>query len=239
MTQAALLVEPSDLMRLESVLGHVFSDPALVRRALTHRSHGQDHNERLEFLGDGLLNLVAAELLYRRFGQADEGQLSRMRSHLVRQDCLARIGLQLGLPDLLWLGDGERRSGGAARASILADAVEAIFGAVYLDAGFAAAARVVSRLLEPMVTQTSPQALGKDAKTRLQEHLQARRLSLPVYRVMVEGGTAQSAQFVVECEVEGNGQGLHCITQGRGTSRRLAEQMAAQSALERLFPDSE
>ncbi len=217
----------SALMLLQEKLEYRFKDIALLQRALTHRSFCQQHNERLEFLGDGMLNFAVADLLYRRFPESDEGRLSRMRSHLVRQDCLARLGADLNLSDLLSLGEGEKKSGGARRASMLADAFESLVGAIYLDGGFEKAFAIVSRLIEPILEQTGPEALGKDPKTQLQEHLQGARLTLPVYKVLVEGGSAQSSQFEVVCEL----QSFDLQTRGVGCSRRAAEQAAAQAAL--------
>ncbi len=203
----------------------------MLRRALTHRSHGQDHNERLEFLGDAVLNLVVSQLLYTHQPRASEGELSRMRAHLVREESLHRLALQLGLPAHLRLSEGEARSGGAQRASILADALEALFGAVHLDAGFAAAAAVVERLFLPLVQgQHDDARWDKDAKTALQEWLQARRHPLPHYRIAATSGQAHAQHFEVECSVPA----LSLTALGEGRSRRTAEQAAAAALLAQL-----
>lgn len=203
----------------------------MLRRALTHRSHGQDHNERLEFLGDAVLNLVVSQLLYTHQARASEGELSRMRAHLVREESLHRLALQLGLPEHLRLSDGEARSGGAQRASILADALEALFGAVHLDAGFGAAAAVVERLFLPLVQgQQDDARWNKDPKTTLQEWLQARRHPLPQYRIVATRGQAHAQHFEVECAVPP----LALAVLGEGRSRRAAEQAAAAALLAQL-----
>jgi len=220
------------LEQLERRLGHVFRDRALLERALTHRSVGgaSASNERLEFLGDAVLGLVVAELLYREHPQAEEGELSRRRAWLVRESTLARAAAGLGLGELLRLGPGELRSGGHRRASILSDALEALIGAVYLDAGLEAARAVVTRVLdEPLRRQPQAEAL-KDPKTRLQEWLQARKRPLPQYRVVAVAGEEHARRYTVACEVEG----LDEATVGEGSSRRRAEQAAAQAALARL-----
>ncbi len=215
---------------LETALGHRFRDPGLLSRALTHRSHGATHNERLEFLGDAVLNLVVSQLLFLHQAKASEGELSRMRAHLVREDSLHQIALQLGLPEHLRLSEGEARSGGARRASILADALEALVGAVHLDAGFEAAAAVVSRLFLPLVQQPDAARWAKDAKTALQEWLQARRHPVPSYRIVATQGQAHAQQFEVECSVPA----LALTSSGRGASRRAAEQLAAAALLAQL-----
>lgn len=215
---------------LETALGHRFRDPGLLERALTHRSHGATHNERLEFLGDSVLNLVVSQLLYQHQLQASEGDLSRMRAHLVREDCLHQIALQLGLPKYLRLSEGEARTGGARRASILADALEALVGAIHLDAGFEAAATAVSKLFLPLVQQPDAARWAKDAKTALQEWLQARRHAVPSYRIVATEGQAHAQQFEVECSVPA----LSLSRNGRGNSRRAAEQQAAAALLAHL-----
>ena len=220
------------LERLEARLGHRFGDRTLLERALTHRSAAGPaaSNERLEFLGDAVLGLLAAELLYRRFPRAEEGELSRRRAWLVREQTLAEVARELDLGALLRLGPGELRSGGFRRDSILADALEALLGAVYLDGGLEAARRVVERLLgERVACQPEPGAL-KDPKTRLQEWLQARRRPLPTYRVVEVAGAEHARRYTVACEVEG----LEAATLGEGTSRRRAEQAAAERALAEL-----
>lgn len=220
----------TSLRRLEQGLGHGFRDQGLLRQALTHRSHGEPNNERLEFLGDGLLNAVIAMELFQRFANLKEGELSRLRAALVRQDGLHGVALGLGLGDYLELGEGELKSGGFRRPSILADAMEAIFGAVFLDAGFGAARGVIQRLYRPLLDGLDPAAAGKDPKTALQEWLQARRKGLPVYSLVQTLGEAHAQEFEVECAVPT----LGLTTRGRGASRRAAEQQAAQQALDQL-----
>jgi ribonuclease-3 len=219
---------------LQQRLGHRFNDPDLLVRALTHRSHGVEHNERLEFLGDAVLNLAVSDLLYTHFASSPEGDLTRVRAHLVRQDMLHRIALSVQLPDVLRLSDGEARGGGAQRPSILADAMEALIGAIYIDAGYGAAQGVVQRVFEPLVAETVTQAWGKDAKTQLQEWLQARRQPVPDYRIEATRGRAHDQTFVVVCSVPG----LKVEGSGEGRSRRAAEQEAARIVLERLLGDS-
>lgn len=211
-------------------LGYEFSSPQLLTRALTHRSYSQEHNERLEFLGDSVLNCVVADHLYQAYPEMAEGSLSRLRSNLVNQQTLHALAQQLGLGECLLLGEGERKSAGASRPSILADAMEAVFGAVFLDGGFAAARQVVLGLYVPYLAQTDPDSLGKDAKTLLQECLQARKLPLPQYAVIAVQGEAHAQLFQVECKVAS----LNIITQGVGASRRVAEQAAAESAYRKI-----
>jgi ribonuclease-3 len=209
-------------------IGHDFTDPALLQQALTHRSAGGANNERLEFLGDAVLGCVIAEELYRCFPQAREGELSRLRARLVRRDSLADIAGTLAVGRYLHLGTGERRSGGHQRDSILADAVEALFGAVYLDGGFEAARRCVLGQFATALASLPPVSELKDAKTRLQEHLQSRGLTLPEYTVVRESGQAHARTFRVQCSVEGVDA---TPTVGQGSSRRLAEQEAAGKML--------
>ena len=216
--------------RLEQAISHQFSDPALLQTALTHRSHSSPHNERLEFLGDSILNGVIARQLFERFPDVPEGDLSRLRANLVRQDSLHQLALTLSLGRFLRLGEGELKSGGAQRPSILADALEALFGAVWMDAGFDAASDVIVRLYADMLTAIIPGQPIKDAKTRLQEYLQGRRLPLPKYSLTATEGEAHVQQFRMACDIDS----LHIRTEGRGGSRRAAEQMAAERALERL-----
>ena len=207
-------------------LGHVFKQPQLLQRALTHRSFAPDHNERLEFLGDSLLGCVIAKYLYIEFPELSEGDLSRLRSNLVKESTLVIFAQQLKLGSQLRLGEGELKSGGCSRPSILADAVEALFGAVLMDDGFEAAERVVLNLFVPYLAKVDMSTLGKDAKTLLQEHLQGRRLSLPVYTVLETQGVAHDQLFQVECTIPA----LKISTRGAGTSRRNAEQQAALAA---------
>ena len=215
---------------LATSLGHRFDDPSLLRAALTHRSHGAQHNERLEFLGDSLLNCIIAAELYRRFPALPEGELSRFRALIVRQSSLAQRAEALGIGELLLLGEGELRSGGKQRPSILGDALEAIIGAVYLDGGFDAARAVVQRVFEAALGVPDPAALGKDAKTQLQEYLQARRIALPRYAIVTTEGEAHRQRFMVECIIPG----LAVHTHGEGSSRRAAEQQAAERALQQI-----
>jgi len=211
-------------------IGHEFRNPALLVQALTHRSFAAEHNERLEFLGDAVLSCAMARLLYEHFQQIDEGDLSRVRSNLVRQQALADIAQQLHLSDFLRLGEGELKSGGASRPSILADALEAVFGAVLLDAGFEAAYSVIARLYGPMIAALGDSGIRKDAKTELQECLQGRHLPLPVYNVLATHGVAHEQSFEVECVIAR----LQIRAVGRGANRRAAEQEAAQDALTQI-----
>ena len=215
---------------LERRIGYTFARPDLLAQALTHRSHGASHNERLEFLGDGVLNCVIAAELYERFGELNEGDLSRLRANLVRQEPLRRLAQDVGLGERLRLGEGEVRSGGSARPSILADAFEALIGAVFLDGGFEVARAVIRRLYAPMLAELDPANPGKDPKTLLQELLQARRLPLPQYSVVATQGAAHEQRFEVECVIAD----LSLRTKGNGSSRRIAEQEAARRAFEQL-----
>lgn len=217
--------------RLQDRLGYRFQSEPLLVQALTHRSHGRLHNERLEFLGDSVLNCAVAAMLYARYTEFSEGELSRLRANLVKQEPLHQISQMLCLPEAIILGEGERRSGGTSRPSILADAVEALLGAIYLEAGFAQAAAIIERLYQPLLQHIDPAELGKDAKTRLQEHLQARRLPLPVYQVVGTHGQAHHQRFDVECLLSKPRQ----VFSGSGDSRRKAEQEAARVALETLL----
>lgn len=219
------------MQALQSRLGHAFADPSLLGRAVTHKSFGADHYERLEFLGDAVLSMGVSALLYARFDRSDEGELTRVRAHLVRQDMLHRLAVQLGLPEVLRLSEGEAKGGGAQRPSILADALEAILGAVYLDAGFEAARDLVLRLFEPLVAETTMDGWRKDAKTALQEWLQARKMPVPLYRIDATRGRAHEQVFVVVCELPL----MNMSVSGEGLSRRAAEQVAAQSALAQLL----
>ena len=215
---------------LQDRLGYRFANAELLTQALTHRSFSNHHNERLEFLGDSVLNLAVAHLLYDRFSKVDEGDLSRLRSNLVKQQALFEIAQSLSLAQHLKLGEGELKSGGFRRPSILADAMEGIFGAILLDAGFDAAAKVIRSLYVPILNHIDPKTLGKDAKTLLQEYLQGRRIALPTYNVIATHGAAHSQEFEVECLVPK----LDIRVVGAGGSRRAAEQSAAQQALDAL-----
>jgi ribonuclease-3 len=222
-----------DPERLSRRLGHAFADPQLLDDALTHRSAQARHNERLEFLGDAVLGFLVAEALWRRFPQATEGELSRLRAQLVNREALAQVAQDLEIGQYLRLGTGELRSGGHARESILADAVEAVLAALYLDGGLEVVRRVVDRLLGERLAALSPETQRKDAKTRLQEYLQARRLRLPTYEVIEATGEDHAQTFVVRCAVEALGQS----TTAAGPTRRKAEQFAAERLLETLDHD--
>ncbi|EAY62403.1 Ribonuclease III [Burkholderia cenocepacia PC184] len=224
-----LLHMPSS--QLESRLRYEFRNAELLRQALTHRSHSATHNERLEFLGDSVLNCAVAALLFQRFGKLDEGDLSRVRANLVKQQSLYEIAQALNISDGLRLGEGELRSGGFRRPSILADAFEAIIGAVFLDGGFEAAQGVIKRLYIPILDHIDPRTLGKDAKTLLQEYLQGHKIALPTYTVVATHGAAHNQQFEVECTVPK----LDVKVSGSGASRRAAEQAAAKKALDEVM----
>jgi ribonuclease-3 len=213
---------------VERRLAYQFRDASLLRQALTHRSHGTPNNERLEFLGDGLLNFVVARLLYAQFQKLPEGDLSRLRASLVNQQTLSELSASLSLGDHLRLGEGELKSGGFRRPSILADAFEALVGAIFLDGGFAAAEEVLARLYQPLMASADPAALGKDPKTRLQEFLQGKHLGLPRYSIVNISGEAHEQHFRVECAIPE----LGLKSQGEGPSRRAAEQEAARAAYE-------
>jgi len=218
------------LIALQRRLQHEFSNPSLLSRAVTHRSFSADHNERLEFLGDSVLSLAVSDLLYERLSTLPEGDLSRVRANLVKQDTLHQLAVGLGLPDVIRLGEGEVRSGGQKRPSILADALEAIIGAVYLDAGFAVAQSLVHRLFQAVEINPQMEAIGKDAKTELQEWLQGRKMKLPIYRVVGTLGVAHKQTFDVECEIIE----LNLMERGIGGSRRAGEQAAAAAMLQTL-----
>lgn len=216
-----------NLLALQKRLQHDFANPKLLLQALTHRSFSADHNERVEFLGDSVLNLAVAGLLYQQLSELPEGDLSRVRANLVKQDTLHKLAVVLGLPDMLRLGEGEARSGGHNRPSILADALEAIIGAVYLDAGFDKADQLVRRLFKDVEINPRMQAIGKDPKTQLQEWLQGRKMSVPIYRVVGTMGAAHQQTFDVECEIPELGR----AERGIGASRRAGEQAAAAAML--------
>ena len=215
---------------LQQRTGHRFADTELLTRALTHRSFGADHNERLEFLGDAVLSLAVSSLLFEHFAGSDEGDLTRVRAHLVREDSLHRVAVQLDLPDVLRLSEGEARGGGAQRPSILADALEALIGATFLDGGFNAARALVHRLFGEVIATTDMGSWSKDAKTELQEWLQARRLAVPVYSIRATRGQAHAQTFEVDCSVPA----LGLVESGEGRSRRVAEQEAARRMLNAL-----
>jgi ribonuclease-3 len=213
---------------LETRLGYKFSAAKLLQQALTHRSHSAPHNERLEFLGDSVLNCAVAHLLFERYTKLDEGDLSRLRSNLVKQQTLYEIAQRIELAQYLRLGEGELKSGGFRRPSILADTMEALFGAIFLDGGFDRARLTIAKLYHPILETVDPQTLGKDAKTLLQEYLQGRKIALPTYNVVATHGAAHNQEFEVECLIPK----LEIRVTGAGASRRAAEQAAAKKALE-------
>lgn len=220
-------------MSLESLVKHIdypFSNPALLTQALTHRSFSGINNERLEFLGDGALNFIIAHQLYQRFSKLAEGDLSRLRAALVKESTLSEIAFSLNIGDALKLGEGELKSAGWRRPSILADALEAIVGAVYVDGGYHAAEALVLKLFEEKLAIIDPKIIDKDAKSQLQEYLQGKKIELPDYKVVSIEGEAHAQTFKMECVIEK----LHITTVGEGASRRVAEQQAAQLALEAI-----
>jgi ribonuclease-3 len=217
-----------ELTVLEERLGYRFTQAELLQQAVTHRSHGLVHNERLEFLGDAVLNCVIAQMMFQKYARLNEGDLSRLRANLVKQQSLAEIGERICLSDFMRLGDGEMKSGGFRRPSILADTMEALLGAVFVDGGFEGARAVIGRLFDPVLKTVDPKTLGKDSKTLLQEFLQGKRLPLPVYTVVETRGAAHNQEFEVECAIPK----LEVGVRGIGRSRRAAEQNAARLALE-------
>lgn len=224
----------SDMKSVEAILDYSIVDESLFVLALTHRSASNYNNERLEFLGDAVLDLVVAEDLYQRFPEADEGELSRMRASLVRGDTLAKLARDVNLADHLILGSGEMKSGGHRRASILAGAIEALIGAIYLDSGFDASQRFIRHLYASEYEELTLEDALKDPKTRLQEYCQSRSLSLPSYNVLSIVGEGHNQVFSSECRIKSLPEE---ITQGEGASRRKAEQKAAASMLVRLGVD--
>ncbi|MCW9089289.1 MAG: ribonuclease III [Gammaproteobacteria bacterium] len=212
------------------LLGYSFNDKELLQQALTHRSVGKLNNERLEFLGDAILSFVISTELYRRFDDIDEGTLSRLRASLVKGETLAAMARELGLGDYLNLGSGELKSGGFRRASILADTLEAIFGAIFLDSDIRTVQRIILQLFDERMNKVNPSQALKDPKTRLQEYLQSRSRALPVYEVTDIQGKSHAQTFTVSCRVEG----LDEPVISRGSSRRKAEQAAAQEVLSKL-----
>ena len=220
----------SRLETLQQRTGRRFINTELLTQALTHRSAGSVHNERLEFLGDAVLSLAVSSLLFEHFAGSDEGDLTRVRAHLVREDSLHRMAVQLSLPEVLRLSDGEARGGGAQRPSILADALEALIGATFLDGGFDAARSLVKHLFGEVIATTDMGSWSKDAKTELQEWLQARRLAVPTYSIRATRGQAHAQTFEVECAVPA----LGLVESGEGRSRRVAEQEAARRMLDAL-----
>jgi ribonuclease-3 len=219
---------PLDIKLLQERLGYTFQKPDLLMQALTHRSHSKKNNERLEFLGDSVLNCTVAEMLYERYSDLDEGDLSRVRANLVKQQALYEIAQALQLSDCLRLGEGELKSGGFKRPSILADSFEAIVGAIFLDSGFEASKAVLRKWYSQILEHVDPRTLGKDDKTLLQEYLQGHQLPLPIYIVVATTGVAHNQQFEVECSIPS----LKVTLNGKGASRRAAEQAAAKLSLD-------
>ncbi len=219
------------LASLAKRIGYQFKSSALLTQALTHRSFAANNNERLEFLGDGALNFIIANQLYQRFSKLPEGDLSRLRAQLVKESTLSEIAFSLNIGDALKLGEGELKSAGWRRPSILADALEAIIGAVYIDGGFSAAEALVLKLYEEKLVIIDPKIIDKDAKSQLQEYLQGKKIDLPDYNVVSIDGEAHAQTFKMECVIEK----LNITTVGEGTSRRVAEQQAAQLALEKII----
>ncbi|MDR5170938.1 ribonuclease III [Methylobacillus sp. Pita2] len=212
-------------------LAYEFKDKSLLTLALTHRSYSGNNNERLEFLGDGVLNFLVAHQLFQRFPKLPEGDLSRLRAQLVKEQTLSEIATGLDVGEFLRLGEGELKSGGWRRPSVLADAMEAIIGAVFLDGGYPAAEALVKRLFLPRMESIDPKAIGKDAKSLLQEFLQGRKIDLPEYNVLATEGEAHCQTFRVSCHITK----FQITTEGKGSSRRAAEQQAAQLAYEQLL----
>lgn len=218
------------MQHIQQALGYEFHTPALLQQALTHRSFAAKNNERFEFVGDAILNYTVAKMLFVAFPKLSEGELSRLRANLVNQDTLAQMATEMQVGNALFLGQGELKSGGFRRPSILADAMEAMFAAISFDADFARAEKTIRHLFEERIHNIDPSDSGKDAKTRLQEALQARRMALPKYRILAQTGEAHEQQFEVECDLGELGK----QTQATGSSRREAEQKAAQAALQWL-----
>jgi ribonuclease-3 len=216
---------------LERQIGYQFNNHSLLEQALTHRSHGSQNNERLEFLGDGVLNFIIAHQLFQRFPKLSEGDLSRMRAQLVKEPTLCEIAIGLNLGEHLRLGEGELKSAGWRRPSVLADAFEAMVGAAYLDGGFEAAEQMVIRLFTDLLEKLDPKSIGKDPKSMLQEHLQSRKVDLPEYKVLATEGEAHCQTFRVQCHISR----LNISTIGEGTSRRAAEQQAAELAYKKVM----
>ncbi len=216
---------------LASRLGYQFKNAALLTQALTHRSFASNNNERLEFLGDGALNFIIANQLYNRFSKLPEGDLSRLRAQLVKESTLCEIAISLSIGESLKLGEGEMKSAGWKRPSILADALEAIVGAVYIDGGHLAAEALVLQLFNARISQIDPKIIDKDAKSQLQEYLQAKKIALPDYNVVLIEGEAHAQTFKIACIIEK----LNINVAGEGSSRRNAEQQAAQLALEKIL----
>ena len=216
---------------LSRIIHYTFQDASLMMMALTHRSFNAQHNERLEFLGDSILSFLIAQELYQRFPKIDEGDLSRLRAQLVKESSLSSIATSMGLGDFIQLGEGELKSAGWRRPSILADTLEAIIGAIYLDAGIEPAHQFVLRFFEKQLNEIDPKLIQKDAKTLLQELLQSQKSDLPIYTVVSIEGEAHSQSFTIECTIKKS----NIKTQGIGQSRRIAEQEAASKAYQLML----
>ena len=216
---------------LSRIIHYTFQDASLMMMALTHRSFNAQHNERLEFLGDSILSFIVAQELYQRFPKIDEGDLSRLRAQLVKESSLSSIATSMGLGDFIQLGEGELKSAGWRRPSILADTLEAIIGAIYLDAGIEPAHQFVLRFFEKQLNEIDPKLIQKDAKTLLQELLQSQKSDLPIYTVVSIEGEAHSQSFTIECIIKKS----NIKTQGIGQSRRIAEQEAASKAYQLML----
>ena len=216
---------------LSRIIHYTFQDASLMMMALTHRSFNAQHNERLEFLGDSILSFLIAQELYQRFPKIDEGDLSRLRAQLVKESSLSSIATSMGLGDFIQLGEGELKSAGWRRPSILADTLEAIIGAIYLDAGIEPAHQFVLRFFEKQLNEIDPKLIQKDAKTLLQELLQSQKSDLPIYTVVSIKGEAHSQSFTIECIIKKS----NIKTQGIGQSRRIAEQEAASKAYQLML----
>jgi ribonuclease-3 len=228
-----MTIDSIAISKLTERLGYQFKKPGLLEQALTHRSFAPNNNERLEFLGDSALNFIVAHQLFQRFSKLPEGDLSRLRAQLVKESTLSEIALALELGDALKLGEGELKSAGWRRPSILADALEAIIGAVYLDGGFTSVESLILKLYQEKLENIDPKLIDKDPKSQLQEYLQGKKIDLPDYKVVSIKGEAHAQIFKIECVIEK----FAISTLGEGTSRRIAEQQAAQLALEKIKDD--
>jgi ribonuclease-3 len=221
------MTNTSQLHQFESLLKYKFKDTALLELALTHRSFKGENNERLEFLGDSILNFVVAELLFEKFPQSVEGDLSRLRSELVKASTLSEIGVEINVGNFLRLGEGELKSAGWRRPSILADTVEAVIGAIFIDSGMDETQSIIKKWLENRIDMIDPKKIKKDAKSLLQEFLQGKKIALPKYEVGSIKGEAHSQSFIIQCHIPA----LGITVEGDGDSRKIAEQVAAKNAL--------
>lgn len=227
-------MDKKQLQALEKVLDYEFKDKALLELALTHRSFHGNNNERLEFLGDSILNFIVAELLFKKFSDLDEGDLSRLRSQLVKESTLSEIGAAINIGEYLKLGEGELKSAGWRRPSIMADGVEAIIGALFMDGGIDASHLFITKSYQDRINSINPREIHKDPKSILQEFLQSKKIALPFYEIISIKGEAHSQFFKVNCSISE----LKLSSEGEGTSRKVAEQMAAQVAMKMLKKNS-